>query len=46
MKTLVDTHVTLVMSQLIVPQELVRVTGAGVALMPCVEEVSSMSRLS
>jgi len=40
MKTLVVSHVTLVMSLLVVTLEPVRVMGAGVVVRPCVVEVS------
>ena len=40
MKTLVISHVTLVMSYLIVRLGPVRVMGAGVVVLPCVAEVS------
>jgi len=39
MKTLVVSHVTLVMSLLVVTLGPVRVMGAGVVVMMCVEEV-------
>ena len=38
-ETLVISHVTLVMSQLVVTLGPVRVMGAGVVVMMCVEEV-------
>jgi len=39
METLVVSHVTLVMSYLVVTLEPVKEMGAGVVLRPCVEEV-------
>ena len=42
MKTLVVSHVTLVMSYLVVTLGPVRVMGAGVVVMLCAEEVSYM----
>ena len=41
-KTLALSYVILVMSQLTVTLESVRVMGAGVVMRPCVEEVSIM----
>ena len=39
MKIYVNFYATLVLSQIILPLELVRVMGAGVVLRMCVEEV-------
>ena len=41
-ETLVVSHVTLVMSQLVVTLGPVRVMGAGVIVMMCVEEVDKL----